>query len=179
MDIHRAKNKTPQDRTIQNANDNRALQGDRFPWLITNNLIFKTFGAGNKGLGGINFFSISLWLRGQFSQKVCTEWSTKRPRWALDQSYPLHASCWSLRSKIVINFTQVQILSNRWILRKCIAWPTKFPKRVDRPCIAQWLERPLGVREVGVRSPIASHQRRNKNHRGLALWLTRWKTMTT
>ncbi len=27
-----------------------------------------------------------------------------------------------------------------------------------RPCVAQWLERPLGVREAGVRSPTASHQ---------------------
>ena len=35
-----------------------------------------------------------------------------------------------------------------------------------RPCVAQWLEHPLGVREVGVRSPTASHQRR-KNKVGL------------
>ncbi len=28
----------------------------------------------------------------------------------------------------------------------------------DRLCVAQWLERPLGVREAGVRSPTASHQ---------------------
>ncbi len=35
---------------------------------------------------------------------------------------------------------------------------------LDRPRIAQWLERPLGVREAGVRSPTASHQR-HKNGR--------------
>ncbi len=34
----------------------------------------------------------------------------------------------------------------------------------DCPCVAQWLERPLGVREAGVRFPTASHQRR-KNGR--------------
>ncbi len=34
----------------------------------------------------------------------------------------------------------------------------------DRPCVAQWLERSLGVREAGVRSPTVSHQRR-KNGR--------------
>ncbi len=33
---------------------------------------------------------------------------------------------------------------------------------LDRPCVAQWLERPLGVREAGVRSPTASPQRRKK-----------------
>ncbi len=32
------------------------------------------------------------------------------------------------------------------------------PTQSDRPCVAQWLERPLGVRETGVRSPTASHQ---------------------
>ena len=31
---------------------------------------------------------------------------------------------------------------------------------MDRPCIAQWLGHPLGVREAGVRFPTASHQRR-------------------
>ncbi len=33
---------------------------------------------------------------------------------------------------------------------------------LDGPCVAQWLERPLGVREAGVRFPTASHQRRKK-----------------
>ncbi len=36
------------------------------------------------------------------------------------------------------------------------------PTPVYRPCVAQSLERPLGVREAGVRSPTASHQRRKK-----------------
>ncbi len=30
----------------------------------------------------------------------------------------------------------------------------------NRPRVAQWLERPLGVREAGVRSPTALHKRR-------------------
>ncbi len=33
-----------------------------------------------------------------------------------------------------------------------------IPLWTDRPCVAQWLERPLGVREAGVQSPTASHQ---------------------
>ncbi len=35
-----------------------------------------------------------------------------------------------------------------------------FQSTLDRPHVAQWLEYPLGVREAGVRSPTASHQRR-------------------
>ncbi len=37
-----------------------------------------------------------------------------------------------------------------------------IPTGVHRPRVAQWLERPLGVREAGVRSPTASHQRGKK-----------------
>ncbi len=33
------------------------------------------------------------------------------------------------------------------------------PSASYRPRVAQWLERPLGVREAGVRSLTASHQR--------------------
>ncbi len=33
-------------------------------------------------------------------------------------------------------------------------------KTSHRPRVTQWLERPLEVREAGVRSPTASHQRR-------------------
>ncbi len=43
----------------------------------------------------------------------------------------------------------------------------------NRPCVAQWLERPLGVREAGVRSPTASHQRR-KNWEVCASRLDAW-----
>ncbi len=32
----------------------------------------------------------------------------------------------------------------------------------DRPRVAYWLERPLGVLVAGVRSPTRSHQRRKK-----------------
>ncbi len=44
---------------------------------------------------------------------------------------------------------------------------------MHRPRVAQWLERPLGVREAGVRSPTASHQRR-KNCEVCASQLGAW-----
>ncbi len=47
------------------------------------------------------------------------------------------------------------------------------PKLGYRPCVAQWLERPLGVRDAGVRSPTASHQRR-KNWEVCASQLGAW-----
>ncbi len=37
-----------------------------------------------------------------------------------------------------------------------------FQEHPNYPCVAQSLEHPLGVREAGVRSPTASHQRRKK-----------------
>ncbi len=43
----------------------------------------------------------------------------------------------------------------------------------DRPCVAEWLERSLGVWEAGVRSPTASHQRR-KNWEVCASQLGTW-----
>ena len=36
----------------------------------------------------------------------------------------------------------------------------QFSAKRDRPCIAQRLERPVGVWQAGVRSLTASHQRR-------------------
>ncbi len=47
------------------------------------------------------------------------------------------------------------------------------PIPVPRPCIAQWLERPLGVQEAEIRSPTASHQRR-KNWEVCASQLGAW-----
>ncbi len=49
----------------------------------------------------------------------------------------------------------------------------KCPCVSDRPCVAQWLERPLGVREAGVRFATASHQRR-KNWEVCASQLGAW-----
>ncbi len=40
-----------------------------------------------------------------------------------------------------------------------IFWPILHK---NRTCIAQWLERPLGVQDASCRSPTASHQRRKK-----------------
>ncbi len=43
----------------------------------------------------------------------------------------------------------------------------------EGPSVAQWLQRPLGVREAGVRFPTASHQRR-KNWEVCASQLGAW-----
>ena len=47
------------------------------------------------------------------------------------------------------------------------------PQHFHRPCVAQWLERPPGVRGGGVRSPTASLQRR-KNWEVCASQLGAW-----
>ncbi len=51
-----------------------------------------------------------------------------------------------------------ETLTNTTLVIRCVR--VIYPIWSDRPCVAQWLERPLGAREAGVRSPTASHQRR-------------------